>query len=94
MKLTGKYLAEHNSSFIEFEVDELMDKDSYEDIKDNASSSEAIWQGNSDVFNKGGLMLGFDYCEDKDIELLRDVLDEDSMEIIEKLYEDSQRVRF
>jgi len=94
MKLTGKYLAEHNSSFVEFEVDELMERDSYEEIKENASSSESIWQGNSEVFKNGSLMLGFDYCESEDIDLLRDILDEDSMEIIDEMYEDSQRVRF
>lgn len=95
MKLTGKFLGEHNSSYVEFQVDELIDSNTFDEIKEQASCYEAIWQGKSDTFKNGiSLMLCFDECGSDDIKLLEDVLDEDSMEIIEEMYEDSQRVRF
>jgi hypothetical protein len=95
MKLEGKYLGEINSSFVEFEVDELISSDDFDEIKEQASCYEAIWQGKSDTFSNGiSLMIGFDNCEDGDLDLLEDYVDSDSMDTLKEMLEDSQRVRF
>ena len=88
MKLTGKYLAEHNSSFVEFEVDALPTMDEQEKIKDKQSCYEAIWLGNSSFIEGGfSLMICFDESNESDIELIKKYLDEDSQEIIDDIRE-------
>jgi hypothetical protein len=90
MILTGKFLGEHNSAFVEFEIDELIEGATFDEIKEKASCYEAIWQGKSDTFKNGiSLMMGFDYCESSDIELLKEHLSSESFEILEEMYEDS-----
>lgn len=95
MKLTGKYSGEANSSFVDFEVDELLSSEQFDRIEEERSCYEAIWQGNNEEFNSGfSLLISFDDCEDSDIDLLEEVLNSKSIKIIRDMYEDSQRVQF
>lgn len=88
MKLSGKYLAEHNSSFVEFDVDSLPSSDEQDEIKDKQSCYEAIWMGKSS-FVEGGfsLMISFDDADSSDIELIKEYIEEDSQEIIDDIGE-------
>jgi len=95
MKLTGKYSGENDSSFVDFEVDELLSAEQFDKIEEERSCYEAIWQGKDNKFDSGfTLLISFDDCEDSDIDLLEEVLDDESMKIIKEMHEDSQRVRF
>jgi len=95
MKLTGKFLGDSDSSFVDFEVDELLSAEQFDRIEEERSCYEAIWQGKDDKFDSGfTLLISFDDCEDSDIDLLEEVLNSSSIKIIRDMYEDSQRVRF
>jgi len=95
MKLTGKYLGDLESSFVEFDVDCLPSKDEQETIEGERSCYESIWMGKSS-FKDGGfsLMMGFDDCEQSDIDLICEYLDEESQERMQEMYDESQRVIF
>ena len=90
MKLTGKYQAETNSSFVEFEVDELPSKEAQSEIVDEATCYEAIWMGEA---HKAGntfgdsptLMIGMDDSEMSDLDLLLDVMSEEDVERIKEI---------
>ena len=90
MKLTGKYMADIHSSFVEFEVDELPSVGEQENITEEASCYEAIWMGNA---KKGGntfgespsLLIGMDDCEMSDLDLLESVMSDEDVEEIKEV---------
>lgn len=88
MKLSGKYLAEHNSSFVEFDVDALPTVSEQQIIKDKQSCYEAIWMDKSS-FVQGGfsIMISFDEADSSDILLIKKYLDSDSKEILDDVQE-------
>lgn len=90
MKITGKYIADIHSSFVEFEVDELPSKGEQENITEEASCYEAIWMGdakkNGDNFKgKPSLMIGMDDCTMEDLELLLSVMSEGDVDEIKDI---------
>lgn len=95
MKLTGKTVQEStNSSFVEFEL-ESVDDSVKQTIEDERTSSEMIWIGDSDSLKDSKvILLAMDDIQEDDMELLRDNLDEDSMEIIDHVKYDFERTRF
>ena len=95
MKLTGKYLCDFESSFIEFDVDALPTIHQQAEISEEQSCYEAIWMGKSSFIEGGfSIQIGMDDCESDDIDLLAKFMSEDDIEKIQELHEDSQRVRF
>ncbi len=93
MKITGKYIADIHSSFVEFEVDELPSKDEQDEITENASCYEAIWMGeankNDNNFNGSpSLMIGMDDCTMEDLELLLSVMSEGDVDEIKEIKSD------
>ena len=96
MKLTGKYLADIHSSFVEFEVDELPTDEIQTDIHDKQSCYEAIWMGSSKKAGGGfgensfSLMIGFDDSTCGDLELLKMAMSDDDVEEIGTIAEKYQ----
>ena len=72
MKFTGKYLAEHLSSYVEFEVDELPTAEQERHISDARSCYEAIWFGKS-TYREGGfsVIISFDEADQNDLQLVK-----------------------
>jgi hypothetical protein len=95
MKLTGKTVQEStNSSFVEFEL-ESVDDSVKKTIEDERTSSEMIWIGKSDSLKDSKvILLAMDDIEENDMELLRNNLDDDSMEVIDHVKYDFERTRF
>jgi hypothetical protein len=96
MELTGTKISEHNSSFVEFELDEI-DSDKKDELYEGRHSAETIWVGTKDQggkFEKGSILLFIDELEDCDKEILSEVFNEDSMEIINDVIEDFGQIRY
>lgn len=91
MKLTGKYLADFHSSFVEFEVDELPTDAEQRDISDEVSCYEAIWMGEAkrqmdkSFGDSPSLMIGMDDCTMEDLELLLSVMSEEDVDEIKDI---------
>ncbi len=92
MKLTGKYVADISSSFVEFEVDELPTDEQRAEIKEEQSCYEAIWMGKTTAFGKDGfsLMIGFDDANADDLQLLKIAMSEEDVVEIETMSEKYQ----
>ena len=91
MKITGKYIADIHSSFVEFEVDELPTKGEQENITEEASCYEAIWMGEAkrqmdkSFGDSPTLMIGMDDCTMEDLELLLSVMSEEDVDEIKDI---------
>jgi len=90
MEITGKFVGDMNSSFVEFEVDTLPTSEERDNIDENKSCYEAIWMGKSKAFESGvSLMIGMDDCENDDLDLLVGAMSEDDVMKIKELKGDN-----
>lgn len=96
IKLTGKFAGSGDSSFMEFEVDRLPTNDESNEISENSSCYEAIWFGpqSKGVTFENTMMLGLDYMESEDLDILRDLLDEDGYKIVKRKYDEANTIIF
>lgn len=91
ISFTGKMMSEHNSSFVEFEIEENS-KEAVANLEDmdRKSCSESIWVGDKSRggnFERGSILIGYDYCERTDFNLLKENLDSESYEMIKETSE-------
>jgi len=84
MELTGVKISEHDSSFVEFELTKI-DEKKKDILYEGRFGPETIWVGDKKgggKFDKGSILLFIDELEDCDKEVLAEVFNEKSMDII------------
>ena len=90
MELTGVKIQEHDSSFVEFELTEI-DDSKKDALYEGRFGPETIWVGDKKgggKFDKGSILLFIDELEDEDIDVLNEVFNDKSMEIINRVIEE------
>lgn len=94
IKLTGKFSGESDSSFKEFEIDRLPTIDEEREMNEERSCYEAIWFGSNkkhkNVAFENTMMLGLDYMEQCDLDILEGMFDADSFRVIKREYKSAQ----